>query len=231
MVMDNKQLAYFAATLGLVTIAGVAQASPVTYDYTGNGTITITAYNQNGNVIDLDGGTSAVLQFSSQSNLSFVTFDSSSSATNPLSAFQFTAAVPLTVDVTSGSFQGLDINVSALEMNNAAGSTSTVNGLSFTAGPVSASTTYTLSGLITNNTPTTKSGTNTSIGGSILSGPGDFQLNGITIGTWTVGSNSVTLQANVEFNGAPVPLPPAVWLFGSGLAMLALPRLRRRRTA
>ena len=71
---------------------------------------------------------------------------------------------------------------------------------------------------------------NPTLAGAItLGGVTNLTLNGITLGAFLLppqlGGQTATLKADIIFNGV-VPVPAAVWLFGSGLGLLGAMRRR-----
>jgi hypothetical protein len=106
---------------------------------------------------------------------------------------------------------------------------------SFTASPVNAQGQYALSGNLWNVGTTSFNVNSPSLNGQLQVAGDQFALNGITIASETVGSGpfaqTVDIKADVVFTGTPVPLPPAVWLFGSALGLLGFTRPRLRRAA
>ena len=62
-------------------------------------------------------------------------------------------------------------------------------------------------------------------GGLTLNGDSSITLNGITLGTV---KNGDIVKADVIFEGAPVPLPPAIGLLAPALLGLGIVSLRRR---
>lgn len=213
----------------------------MTYDFV-NGFVTLSASDLTNT------GYTITLSNAGDSNLSQVllngtqaTFDSSALTLN---SFAFAAPTQtLAVTVTNGSTPviSFDVALSGLQaLNDPTTYSSSAAALgggdyTFAANGVDVSTNYTLS------SGASGSGTihtmHQSLNGSIaLSSMGNFQLDAAAIGDITVGptGHQQVIQLTAEdivFNGAPaVPLPAAVWLFGSGLSFLGgLPLLRRRR--
>lgn len=225
--MILKRIAAAATALcALLGLAAQVDASPVTYDFTG-GYVTLSA---------MVAGTD-LLPAGQQIPLTGtqVTFDT---AALQLSSFQFADTGPTTVAL-EGPLAGISLTVSALNVvPDAQYSTLSASGTdpyNFTVGQIDASGSYSLSGLVTRGS-TAFSGTNPTLSGQIttasLGGTDALGLTGITLGTFTVSGQTVTLKGDIVFAGVtPVPVPPAAWLLGSGLALLAVVLTRRRRAA
>ena len=207
------------AVVSLFGLAGAIQAAPVTYNFT-SGTATLTLTSSLGsllapNSIVLDG--------------TQVTFDSTALTVN---SFQFVDAGPSPIS-GQGVLAGTTLTITNLNIIPGGGystlSASGTNPYNYLVGPVAVSGTYALSGAI-NQAATPFSSVNPSLAGQItLGGVTNLSLNGITLGTFTLpaqlGGGSATLKADVLFNGV-VPVPAAVWLFGSGLGLLGVMRRR-----
>jgi hypothetical protein len=225
----KNMLASAAALISLFGIATTAGAASVVYDFT-SGYITLSA--DFGGVDLLPAGQEILLTGTQ------VTFNTT---TLQLSSFQFADAGPTTVALT-GALTGNTLTVKGVTIVPGTGyatlsPTTGTNPYNFVVGPIAGSGLYGVNGAAVTNP---FSGSNPTLSGLVtLAGGGgsdDLTLTGITLGTFAakVGGvmQNVTLKGDVVFNGAePVPLPAAVWLLGSGLGMLGVPFMRRRRTA
>jgi hypothetical protein len=220
--MPLRKTAVLAPALVCVSgLAAVANASEVTYDFT-SGYVTLSAVS--GGVDYLAAGQELPLTGTQ------VSFDASAIK---LDSFQFTAG-PTTMAL-QGALTGVNLTVNSLLVvpdvsYSSSGSGS--NPYDFTAGSIDASGMYSLAGAVT-RAATSFSATNPTLSGQItLGGMDSLQLTGVTLGVFTVAGHTVTLKGDVVFDGvAPVPLPAAVWLFGSGLSLFGVPFMRRRRAA
>jgi hypothetical protein len=209
-------------------LGGIAvQASPVTYDWT-SGTVT---------VLGVSSATGTVLGQGTLplTSASQVTFDS---AVPDVPSFEFADLGPSSVAL-SGAFAGDTLTVTGLNINSLdsaySSSATGPNPYTITLNNLWASGSYSItnashvtlsSGTFTDYlTPTLSGQINLSGGSNPM-----LTLNGIALDAATVGGQSVILKADVVFNGAPVPLPAAVWMFGSGLLALVGSVRRQRRT-
>jgi hypothetical protein len=215
-----------ALTLGVavVSLLGAAaglEAAPVTYNFTsGSATLTLTAPI----VGSLLAPASTIGLTGTQ-----VTFDATALQVN---SFQFDDAGPSNIS-GAGLLAGTTVTITNLNIIPGGGystlSASGTNPYNYLVGPIDVSGSYALSGAI-NQAATPFSSTNPFLAGQItLGGTTNLSLNGITLGVFTLpaqlGGGSATLKADVLFSGV-VPVPAAVWLFGSGLGLLGV--LRRR---
>jgi hypothetical protein len=218
--------AMIALGIAALGIAGEAQASLVTYDGTG-GTATITATDLtnpkviitlSGNVFNLATGTG-----------SDVVFDA---ASTPPNLGSFLLGTSGTVTITGPTVvAGTTIDFSTLSLTSTGATTATSLGggnYQFLNAGASASAMYSVNG----GKATSLTGSTTGLGGSVGIGPTDtLGLTGITLGNITVNGQQISLKADIAFAGTPVPLPPSAWLLLSGLGLLNVPLLRRRRAA
>jgi hypothetical protein len=211
------------AVVSLFGLTSAVQAAPVTYSFTsGSATLSLTAPFIGSllapNSIGLTG--------------TQVTFDSTALTVN---SFQFVDAGPSNIN-GAGVLAGTTLTITNLNIIPGAGYSSTAvgaNPYNYLVGPVAVSGTYALSGAIVQG-PTAFSSINPSLAGQItLGGVTSLSLSGITLGTFTLpaalgpplAGQSATLKADILFTGV-VPVPAAVWLFGSGIGLLGVMRRR-----
>jgi hypothetical protein len=212
------------AVVSLFGLASAVQAAPVTYNFTsGTASLSLTAPLVGSllapNSIGLDG--------------TQVTFDSTA-LTVP--NFQFVDAGPSGI-TGAGVLAGTTLTLTNLNIIPGVGYGSSAVFVgpqyNYLVTNVAVSGTYTLSGLI-NQGPTAFSSLNPSLVGQInLGGVTSLALSGITLGSFTIpasigppfGGQVGTLKADILFTGV-VPVPAAVWLFGSGLGLLGVMRRR-----
>jgi len=228
--MKIKKQAVGSAVLGAsLVLCASARATPVVYDWTGGSITVLAVNNNNGNTL----GQGAIpLAAPSQ-----VTFDSGPPVAVP--SFEFADPGPSSVTLTGGTLAGDTLTVSSLVVVPATGYTSGGSGsnpYNVTLNNLWASGAFS----VTNGSTTIASGTfhdtltATLTGQVTLSGSGSSEslaLNGIALDGVTISGTSVTLKADVIFDGSPVPLPAAIWMLGSGLIAVAGMMRGRRRAA
>jgi hypothetical protein len=215
--------------LGLAGLGSAAQASEVIYDEIPTGTVTITAVDiTNPSIIISLSNNVFTLQNGSASSVGFDALGTT------LDSFLLSTAAQ-TVTVTGPTlFAGTTIAFSALSLQNSG--TDTVTNLGggdyqVNSAAATASGTYRVNGGALKTVP---SAPTTGLTGTIGIGgtAGTLGLDGITLGSISVGGQTISLKADIAFNGAAVPLPATAWLFISGLGLMGAPALRRRiRTA
>jgi hypothetical protein len=238
------------AMLGVLGMAAAVQASPVVYTFDG-GYVEITGISDSsGSILGGSGLPEVAL-----SNSSTVTLDPVASTLN---AFNYATSGALggtlqgTAALSGGgsvSFNGATFSVTALESNFTGPPTNigTTGNFSYNnAGQTfSISGGLNISGLsVTNSQGRTQTGvtysstfdnTNQTLGGNVsllgTQNPG-VQVTNISLGNYTIDGVSVSIDGEIVYTGAaPVPLPAGFWLLCSGLGLLGLPMIRRRREA
>ncbi|MGA2778074.1 MAG: VPLPA-CTERM sorting domain-containing protein [Steroidobacteraceae bacterium] len=235
--LDRVFLAVVA--IGCLGVSAIAEAAPVEYDFTG-GYVTLLVTSSSAAF-----GTSTVVE---PTNIALsgseVTFNAT---TNQLTNFQFTTTGSTTIDLSGSlavagvpvSLVGDTVTLANLSATPGAGYTSSAMSFtggvySFMAGPVNAQGQY---GVSAGSMWNVASGTpfnvtpSSNLDGQLQISNNQFALNGITIGSETFDGQTISIKADVVFDGAAVPLPPGLWLLASGLGILGLPRLSRRRSA
>jgi hypothetical protein len=228
MTKTSTLISLAIAGLGLSGLASGVRAAEVVYDEVPGGTVTITATDiTNPSVVIGLSGNVFTLQTGSASSVGFDALGTT------LDSFIFSTTAQ-TVTITSpSSYSGTTIAFSALSLQNSGTSTVTNEGggeYGITSAAATASGTYSINGgaaKTISGAPTTGLSGTVAIGGS----PATLGLDGITLGTISVGAQTISLQADIQFEGMPVPLPASAWLLMSGLGFLAAPFVRRRASA
>ena len=217
-------------TVAIVALGGVAtaNAAPVTYDFT-SGFVTVSAFQGSSNTDLLAPGTEIQLTGGQ------VTFDSTALK---LPSFQFLDNTPQIVTVISGAFTWEHITVQswsavpdATYSSSAFLSSSPPPTYGFTAGKIDAAGMYSLTGPVNQGIKPFAGTTNSLTGQVTLGGTDMVQLTGITLGSFTVNGQTITLKGDIVFEGAtPVPLPASVWLLASAMALFGFTRMDRRQS-
>jgi hypothetical protein len=226
--MKAKNALALAVAIAGVAAGAVANAAPVTYDYTG-GFVTVSAFLGSSNTDLFAAGTQIQLTGGQ------VTFDA---AALTLPAFQFLDNTPQALTIISGAFSGEKITLiswnaapNASYSSSAFLSSSPPPTYGFSAGKIDASGFYSLTGPPLTRGTTAFSGTTNSLTGQVTLGGMDMiQLTGITLGSFSLpGNQTITLKGDIVFEGAtPVPLPASVWMLASVL-LLGVAFIERRR--
>jgi len=214
------------STLGL---GSLAEAAPVTYQYTG-GDVVITGLTVDGEQALLNPSPSPTINLGSSSEATIDTAADTLRFAIAQSSSAFTVALtgsPKTgVSLTGATFTLANVTVDSPSMLSLAAQSG--GGYTF-ASPsgVAIAGTYNLA-----NVTTTKGTYNS---GNVIFGPNDqpfsgaatlltsadtLEMDGVSLGNFTIDGQSVNVTGNVIFDGAPVPLPANVWLLGSGLGLL-----------
>jgi hypothetical protein len=220
-----KSMSLAVAALGLVGLGG-ARASEVIYDEIAGGTVTITATDiTNTSIIIGLSNNVFTVQTGSASNVGF------DALATTLDSFVFSTE-PQTVTITSPSaVDGTTIAFSALSLQSSGTSNVTNVGggdYEITSAAATASGTYSVNGgtaKTISGAPTTGLSGTIGIGGT----PDTLGLDGITLGNMTIDGQTISLKADIAFDGAAVvPLPATAWLLISGLGLMGVSLLRRR---
>lgn len=240
--ISTRVIATGAAVLGLGTfgLGTIAEAAPVTYQYTG-GDVVITGLTVDGQQALLNPSPSPSFNLGSGSEATIDTVADTLSFAIAQSSSAFTVALTGTptagVNLAGATFTLTNVTAdspSTLSINPQSGGGYTFaspNGVAITG-------TYNLANV------TVPKGTYNS--GNVNFGPNDqpftgaatlltsantFEMDGVSLGNFTIDGQSVNVTGNVIFDGAPVPLPANVWLLGSGLGLFGFCARRRKAAA
>jgi hypothetical protein len=225
--------------LGGIAVSTLAHAAPVDYQYTG-GDVVITGVTVDGVQALLNPSPSPTFNLGSSSQAIIDTGGDTLSFALAQSATAFTVAL------TGTPKTGVNLNGATFTLTNVtADSPSTLaltpqgsGGYTFaSASGVAITGTYNLANV------TTPKGTYNS--GNVNFGPNDqpftgsatvltsadtLEIDGLSLGNFTIDGQAVNITGNVIFDGAPVPLPASLWLLAPGLGFLGW-RAGRRNTA
>jgi hypothetical protein len=212
-------------------VSVVANSAAIVYDLAG-GEVTLSATNGNNGNSLLAAGSSVPLTAPSQ-----LTFDS---AALTVPSFEFTdqgtADLALQGALAGDTLEITDLTAVPDSVNYSSSATGT-GPFNFTLGALDVTGTFevvTAANKIVAG-PTAFSHDDPTLTGQItLSGNTmtNLTLNGVTLAAVTISGTPVTIAGDVEFSGvAPVPVPAAIWLLGSGLMGLSGSALVRRRRA
>jgi PEP-CTERM motif len=221
--------------VGALGLAGVASAQQKIYDYT-SGDVVITSITVNG---------TGVLQ-----NSPFFNMGTGSTATIDTTAdtlqFSFSqAASPPFVGDLQNTVGGINFTGATLDLSNVTLASPSGTSLTLTPQGSGGYTFAALSGImvggsydLTIPSVSFNSGTKTfapksesfSGAATVMTAADTLEIDGLTLGTWTIDGQQVSAIGNVIFDGAPVPLPGTLLLLGSGLGLLTFSFARRKRS-
>lgn len=231
---SNSKRASLAALIALAGAGAGAQASPITYGLL-SGTpseIVVTATYGSANApVSFNGSADLILMLTSGD----VTLDPGGPTLDSY-VFKDSSAGPVAIGINGTTVGNLSLSGFSLSSGAAVGLSGT--------GPYSFQTTTAVDsgqyGFMATGSTKTQSGSFSESGqsfvGTITTGSAgslDFsQTQGIQLGTFMLGSQSVTLKGDVNFDGeTTVPLPAAGWLLAAGLGALGAARRRRASAA
>lgn len=233
---------------GFFGLVGAAGANPVTYTYT-SGDVVITGISVDG-VSVLGGGSSPEFGFASTSTATIDTVGDTLAflLAESASGFQTGLANTVTSGSTTLNFNSATIALSGVSVTQPTGQTLQLtqvgSGYTFAApAGLTVAGSYNLadvgvtkSGKTTtfNSGTTAFDSTKQAFSGSatVLASGDTLQVDGLTLGTWTVDGQSVSVTGNVIFVGAaPVPLPATAWLLLSGLGLCGIGIVRSKQAA
>ncbi len=238
--MNSKMIGSAVAVLGLVGIAGIASASPVPYDWT-SGDVVITGLTVDGQQALLNPSPSPTFDLGSSSE---ATIDTTA---NTLTFALAQSSTAFTVALTGTPATGISLTGATFTLTNVtADSPSTLSltpqtggGYTFaSASGVAITGTYNLANVTTtkgtfnsgnvnfgpNDQPFTGSAT-------VLTGADTLEIDGLSLGNFTIDKQSVNVTGNVIFYGTPVPVPGSLSLLVSGLGLFGAGFLRSKRAA
>lgn len=237
--ISTKFIATGVAVLGLgsLGLGTVAESAPVVYQYTG-GDVVITGLTVDGQQALLNPSPSPSFNLGSGSEATINT------AADTLSFAIAQSSSAFTVALTGTPTAGIDLSGATFTLTNVtADSPSTLTltpqsggGYTF-ASPsgVAITGTYNLANVTvpkgTYNSGNVNFGPNDqpfSGAATVLTSADTLEMDGVSLGNFTIDGQSVSVTGNLIFDGAPVPLPANLWLLGSGLGFLGFYARRRK---